>query len=405
MKFAVTFGFLSLATTHSAAQFVGLVPDKPTPAPVGASEPTTDDVFLPILVDPDKPSDFPSVMSDLPSDVPSFAPSLLMASDVPSDLVSDLPSDVPSDAPSASPTVPFAAASVNASNILYGFSAASAASDVPSSSPSDAFSDVPSDVPSLMPSGVPSDAPSSKPSSEANDSLLPDDTVNNYTICGAWNESSLEQAEVSHSKYVYTLQLAAPEGDIQDTIHSVENLILEELMSKMCGVFTFAVAVLATPDDFATATCGDACYMLYGSVEIKSNTKNADELLELKCQAQRTIREMFIYREFDSVSQITEATLLYFDQEEELQCSTLNGNPNKGLVPSEQVTTGGESFVSEESSDDGVLTSGALVGLSFLGGTLIAAMVVGMHYKHTQRNARRNVNLTEEDLSMIIADV
>ncbi len=145
--------------------------------------------------------------------------------------------------------------------------------------------------------------------------------------------------------------------------------------------------------------------MLYGSVEIKSSTDNADELLGLKCQAQRTIREMFIYRSFDSVSQITDTTLLYFDQEEELQCSTLNGNPNEGLVPSEQISTGGESIVSEESSDDGFLTSGALVGLSFLGGTLIAAMVVGMHYKHTQRNARRNVNLTEEDLSMIIADV
>jgi sulfite exporter TauE/SafE len=145
--------------------------------------------------------------------------------------------------------------------------------------------------------------------------------------------------------------------------------------------------------------------MLYGSVEIKSSTENVDELLELKCQAQRTIREMFIFRAFDSVSQITEATLLYFDQAEELQCSALNGNSNEGLVPSEQVTSGGESIISEESSDEGFLTTGALVGLSFLGGTLIAAMVVGIHYKHTQRNARRNVNLTEEDLSMIIADV
>jgi hypothetical protein len=257
MKFPVTLGFLSLATTHSAAQFVGLFPDKPTPAPVGASE------FLPILVN--KPSDFPSVplteeeildpISDPPSDVPSD-----LVSDVPSDLVSDVPSDVPSDIPSTSPTVSFAAASVNASHILYGFSAASAASDVPSSSPSDAVSDVPSDVPSLMPSDVPSDAPSRMPSSEADDdSLLPEGTVNNYTICGVWNESSLEQAEVSHSKYVYTLQLAATKADIQDTIHSVEKLILEELMDKMCGVFTFALAVGATPDDFATGMFNEQC--------------------------------------------------------------------------------------------------------------------------------------------------
>jgi hypothetical protein len=263
MKFAVIFCFLSLATTHSAAQFVGLFPDKPTPAPVRASEPTTDDEFLPILVDPDKPSDFPSVslaesgISDPPSDVPSFAPSLLegTSSDFPSDLVSDPPSDVPSDTPSTSPTLSFAAASVNASGILYGFSAASAASDIPSSSPSDAFSDVPSDVPSLMPSDVPSlvsDVPSNSPSSETMDLLLPEVTANDFTICGAWNESSWEQAEVSHSKYVYTLQFPAPQADIQDTVHSIEKLILDELMDKLCGIFTFALAVGATPDDFAT---------------------------------------------------------------------------------------------------------------------------------------------------------
>lgn len=145
--------------------------------------------------------------------------------------------------------------------------------------------------------------------------------------------------------------------------------------------------------------------MLYGSVAIKASTEDANELLEVKCQAQTTIREMFVYRSFDTIETIAEATLLYFDQEEELQCSTLDNSQSDGIIPSEQITTGGASTASEEASDDGFLTSAALVGLSFLGGTLIAALVVGMHYKHTQRNARRNVNITDEDLSMIIADV
>lgn len=156
---------------------------------------------------------------------------------------------------------------------------------------------------------------------------------------------------------------------------------------------------------YPKAACGDECYMLYGDVAIKSSTDNADEILGVKCQAQRTIREMFIFRSFDTVSEIEEATLLYFDQEEELQCSTLDSDQNEGLVPSEQVTTGGSSFASEESSGDSFLSSAAMVGISFLGGTLIAALVVGLHYKRTQRNARRNVNITDEDLSMIIADV
>ena len=69
------------------------------------------------------------------------------------------------------------------------------------------------------------------------------------------------------------------------------------------------------------------------------------------------------------------------------------------------MTTGGASIVSEESSADSFLSSAAMVGISFLGGTLIAAVVIGMHFKRTQRNARRNVNMTDEDLSMIMADV
>lgn len=146
--------------------------------------------------------------------------------------------------------------------------------------------------------------------------------------------------------------------------------------------------------------------MLYGTVAIKSNTENPDELLDVKCQTQRTIREMFMYRSFEIVNEIEEATFLYFDQDEELECGASNSNQNDGLLfPNQQLTNDADSFGEEESSDGNFFTSAALVGLSFLGGTLIAAVFVGMHYKRTQRNTRRNVSFTEEDFNVILADV
>ena len=249
---------LLATTTHSVAQF----PDQPSPASVTATKPRAakDDEFLSVFDDPsDFPSDSPSLAiaeldsSDQPSDQPSGSPSsspALVRKDSKSDYPSTFVSDQPSDSPSTSPSfgLGFSAASVNASsNFLSNLlDENELSSDTPSIA---AFSQYPSDVPSQMPSDVPSLA-SDTPTTV--DPLLPEGAVNNYTICGAWNASTLEQAKETHSKYVYTLQLGVPQMDALNTIHSVEKLIENELVEKMCGLFTFALAVEATPDDFAT---------------------------------------------------------------------------------------------------------------------------------------------------------
>lgn len=145
--------------------------------------------------------------------------------------------------------------------------------------------------------------------------------------------------------------------------------------------------------------------MMYGTVAVKSSTVKQDELLEVKCQAQQTIRETFINRRYDVVTEIQEATLLYFDQDEDLECSTSDNIQNEGSVPIQQLTNDEISMNKEASSGESFLSSAALVGLSFAGGILIAAVAVGLHYQRTQRTTRRNVSCTDDDLNLIIADV
>ncbi len=246
----------------SEADFVPIFLNQPTSAPTLLTRPSEAPIDTPsytptLTADGGFGNVTSGVPSDVPSEMPSSAPSAISkieasthqpttSSDAPSDLPSDFPSDTSSDV----------------------------SSDIPSDFPSDSSSDVPSDTPSDLPYGflsdsisdVPSDIPSDSPSLSTifsseypsvvpSGQLLPEGIVDSYTICGSWSESSLEQADVTLSTYVYSLQFAESPVDILNITHSLEKLIENELVERLCGYFSFSLAIAATPDDFATGEC------------------------------------------------------------------------------------------------------------------------------------------------------